>query len=583
MKRFYLAFILFLVCFAFSLDVIEDEADIDNYFQDGFLDYQASQDLRRLYYEKIDINSNNLEGLSLIPGIERIDIAKIKDIRKQNGGSFKNIEQFKKLFGENSKYLDSFIEIVEKKTKKYRVGFDIYNNTHISDIADIPYSSGRFYFEASKLRFDLSMRNQPSEYSSDIDIRSRSVYLEHKKHLIILGNYRKGFGNELIFGRNAYLPSSKKHLEKPAKHLLYPSNGINNGIYWKREGNLSPGLALNYLDYDSLSINAMAINGSYAPDSNLTVGLVYTNGSIKDKTADEEFRQMAFSAFSRYYADEWFLEAGAAIIEKYPGFNLAYRFSKDSIGLEIGSWAYHQDFAPIFSNGISAKKAFTEIERTEYFKQKSYQAGQLGIDLSLNYPIFNDITMEFGQQYYYNRSTEENCLRIRPEIEFVNFIFESRVNLFFEWENETQDNSNYESFRMRLAVDKDFHDNLSIDYNLDLENTSKSLTEFDYIRDNEYPEVIEIEKTDRRWRFSTDFGQEVQIMDEISLKFSQKYYKYNLEKTDNGYLELNAQQIIDTNDIDFKFEILYRNYFDPEDEPFWGVKIKLGFDYNFVD
>ncbi|MFH1762054.1 MAG: hypothetical protein ABIA63_13230 [bacterium] len=229
--------------------IFRDASNITDALTEGEIDFETYTLLRDLYENKVDIRTDPLEPLLIIPGVTPQHISSLERLR---GEKKFNINSLDKIQSSLRDRVGIFLYYgPESHRGRGRFCYKAYNQMDTSGQSDLEHNTNiSWKHENWSALADLN-----SEPGKDISFLKRSVEFSSKSTGLkraVAGNFRTSLGNGLIYGRSSRITNVSVNNDignELAHSVKYPNTSLSNGILLEMSfKNINPRAIL---DFDS--------------------------------------------------------------------------------------------------------------------------------------------------------------------------------------------------------------------------------------------------------------------------------------------------------------------------------------------
>ncbi|MGB9561278.1 MAG: hypothetical protein ACPL6C_00550, partial [bacterium] len=212
------------------------DEDIWASYYRGELTYEQTIELVDMYETKVEINSDDLSRLLLIPGFDNEDLNYLENLRAIKGG-WKSLNAFEKDYNRDFELILPFIRVTPLLPRPISGEFYFYNYSKFKNLGegivtiDTVDEYGQYYTIIDTIttyyppRNSFSLKLTSKKYgnfnsyfeqsgNNSIICKRRSYNISIWKGFFVLGNFNYSFGEGVLVGRYPTIPSSmRNHIE----------------------------------------------------------------------------------------------------------------------------------------------------------------------------------------------------------------------------------------------------------------------------------------------------------------------------------------------------------------------------------
>ena len=372
-------------------DFLTSEEDILDALSREEINFTQYYDILELFRDKVSVFGDDIDRLEVIPGVDRRWIAAIRDAAEK-AGPYAERETFIRWFPYDFDRIAAFVVFDRPARSGRRGGAKFY--THGKWIEDdIPTTNTTFRFASDNLKFETRVIDD----EADIRCRRRKVEFGALGGEFTLGSFSKGFGNGLILGKAFHVQGAMRE-NSAVESMATPKDNLFNGLRYEGSfGKVDVGLLFSRSVYDSISVGGIGAELGFSPRAGVNIGGVFAHGNVAQRPVESTFEQNCGSIFTIAEIANTKARTEVGFSDGEMGLELSLLSRMENARALIGLWSYSENFHPLHGDGESDYRE-TDIELgSSGVVQDSRQAGESGVEVKINAPLSDFISIDLEQ------------------------------------------------------------------------------------------------------------------------------------------------------------------------------------------
>ncbi len=377
-----------------SIFIIESEEDLQALLEEQWIDPEQHAKLLDLFIHKIDINSDDLSPLRIIPGVSQYDLDQIQTFRLSQGW-IENFEKLANLPHFNYTLIKSFVMCRQRDPRLLGSFRQKLSRSWSTEEPLILNSQNKIGLSSLQTNFSmiLSQRLSSAEKPEWIE-RGIALQDQNKHYQIRLGNFSQSFGYGLNLGNGPHNLTLKSFRGPPAPDFFIPERNNFNGVSLSSNLNkLTLSSLLSFQNQGPFSDRVMAleIKSEFKP---FVIGLIGIQTSLIDSSGLVRYLQKPLGGFIRLTGS--MLRGGCEVSFLNHGplaFLADIQLLLENHFLEATTYHYPAHYLNLYSS------AEVQSDRWEAILQDSLrvstaQAGETGVTVKSSYPLNPSLTFK---------------------------------------------------------------------------------------------------------------------------------------------------------------------------------------------